>query len=228
MDKPLEARKEETRKKISVSEDDAVHCNMLGGDEAHESSTRAESVSDSVHQDELEEPNRTISYYVSSRHLIVASPWFRRALAKEKWSESVKDEKDNLIHLEADDWDSDIFLVLMNIIHLENRKVPQEISLEGLAKMAVLVDYYECDEAVEHFTDKWKQHLGTAVPIPATYCRDLTLWIWIAWVFDWQEQFGNATLIAVKYCSGPMDALGLPIPERVTGETLRFDSLRRF
>ncbi|KAF2441506.1 hypothetical protein P171DRAFT_392839 [Karstenula rhodostoma CBS 690.94] len=176
----------------------------------------ADSVPDSIIEAGPKETEISVLYYVSSRHLTTASPWFRRALTKEKWTESGKDEKDGLVHIHADDWDSEAFLILMNIIHLKNRKVPREVSLEDLAKFAVIVDYYECAEAVEHFTDKWKESLRTATPIPSTHCRALILWICIAWVFEWEEQFSDSTLVAVKQCSEPLRTLGLPIPERVT------------
>ncbi|KAK7190964.1 hypothetical protein PSPO01_03127 [Paraphaeosphaeria sporulosa] len=61
----------------------------------------------------------------------------------------------------------------------------------------------------------WKGNITTVSPIPSNYCRNLTLCIWIAWVFEWEEQFTNATFIAIKQCYEPMCTLGLPIPERM-------------
>jgi hypothetical protein len=77
---------------------------------------------------------------------MLASPWFSRALKKEGWSESDQNEKDGLIHISASDWDAEAFLILLNVLHLRNRSVPDKVSLDMLAKIAVLVDYYECDE----------------------------------------------------------------------------------
>ena len=103
----------------------------------------------------------------------------------------------------------------MNIIHGHTRKVPRSVSLEILAKFAVLVDYYECFEAVEVFTDMWINELKE--DLPKTYSRDLILWIWISWVFRQAEQFTATTGIALKQSRGPIQTLGLPIPERIVG-----------
>jgi hypothetical protein len=183
-----------------VSSTNVQTCGSLFGGERADATATASAGSNSAITAEGQEPEASVFYYVSSRHLKLASPWFRRALAKEQWAESERDEKDNLI-----------------IFHLRNRKIPRQVSLDDLAKIAVLVDYYECAEAVEHFTEKWKENLMTLDPIPSTYCRTLTLWIWIAWVFEFGDDFQNATLVAVKQCSEPMPTLGLPIPDIVSG-----------
>jgi hypothetical protein len=200
-----------------VSSTNVQTCGSLFGGERADATATASAGSNSAITAEGQEPEASVFYYVSSRHLKLASPWFRRALAKEQWAESERDEKDNLIHIKAHDWDGNAFLILMNIFHLRNRKIPRQVSLDDLAKIAVLVDYYECAEAVEHFTEKWKENLMTLDPIPSTYCRTLTLWIWIAWVFEFGDDFQNATLVAVKQCSEPMPTLGLPIPDIVSG-----------
>ncbi|KAL1612291.1 hypothetical protein SLS60_000515 [Paraconiothyrium brasiliense] len=195
-----------------------VGASLFGGDSSDVPTESSSAANVEASIDDKQEREASVLYYVSSRHLILASTWFRRALVTEKWAESKRNEKDGLIHIEADDWDSNAFLIFLNIIHLQNRKVPREISMDDLAKIAVFVDYYECAEAVEPFTNMWKEHLTTADPVPATYCRNLTLWICSAWVFEWKDQFNEATLVAFRQCSEPMRALGLPIPQRVSDE----------
>lgn len=170
-------------------------------------------------QDEQQDLDEAARYFVSSRHLITASPCFHRMLTKDKWNESERDKKDGLFHLSAEDWDVGAFLLLLNIFHLKNRQVPRKISLVDLAKIAVLVDYYECAEAIELFSDMWIEDLINKVPIPSGYCRKLVLWIWIAWVFERAQEFKNATLVAIKQCSEPIRTLGLSIPDRVSGKT---------
>lgn len=69
--------------------------------------------------DQLSEPeDEEIHYLVSSRHLILASPWFRRTLTSEGSQEAVKDPSDGLFHLEPEDWDEEAFLILLNIFHI--------------------------------------------------------------------------------------------------------------
>lgn len=176
-----------------------------------------EDTTDANLKPEKKDMESIVLYYVSSHHLRSASPWFRRALASGNWVESGRDENDGLIHILAEDWDSAAFLILLKIFHLKHRQVPRKIPLEDLAKIAVLVDYYECAEAVELFTNMWKEALIASAPVPSTYCRNLTLWVWVAWVFEWIPQFNDATLVAIKECPEPLPTLELPFPSRVSG-----------
>ena len=58
--------------------------------------------------------------------------------------------------------------------------------------------------------------------LPTTYCRDLVLWIWVAWVFDIEEHFKEATATAIKQCTESLQTMDLPIPEVVLS-TYAFD-----
>ncbi|KAK8097615.1 uncharacterized protein PG998_013101, partial [Apiospora kogelbergensis] len=142
---------------------------------------------------------------LSSKHLMLASVVFKKML-QGPWEES------RTHTMEASDWDAEALLILMNIIHGRNRAVPRSISLEMLAKIAVLVDYYQCHEAVELFAACWTQNLS---PLPKEYCRDLTLWISISWVFYRKDLFETLTKVAIKETAGPLQTLGLPIPQHI-------------
>ncbi|KAF2258087.1 hypothetical protein CC78DRAFT_572744 [Lojkania enalia] len=156
------------------------------------------------HQATGETQKSSIQYQVSSRHLMLASPWFKRALMREGWSESNRD---------ADE----AFLILMNILHLRNRQVPRTLSLELLAKIAVLIDYYECSEAVEVFSDLWTSRLKKTVDIPNLFTRDLVLWLCVSWVFRMPVQFEQVTRVAItQSIDETFDTLELPIPLKVT------------
>jgi hypothetical protein len=49
--------------------------------------------------------------------------------------------------------DNETFAILMNIFHLRNHKVPRTIKLETVAKVTILVDYFERGESVKVFID---------------------------------------------------------------------------
>jgi hypothetical protein len=165
--------------------------------------------------------DESIHYHVSSRHLMVASSWFMRAMTKEGWAESSRNEEDKLFNIKAANWDPEAFLILLNIFHLRNRQVPRTVSLEMLAKIAVLVDYYhDCGEAIELFTTIWIDHLRANSTIPTTYCRDLVLWICIARVFNLRDDFNQATLVAVTQSEETFRTLRLPISSSVCGESI--------
>lgn len=166
-----------------------------------------------------------IHYRVSSRHLMLASPWFKRLLKKERWSESARNERDGFFHITAAEWDAEAFLILLNIFHIRNRKVPRTVSLEMLAKIAVLADYYECHEVLELFTTMWLECLKKSSPIRQVYDRYLVLWICISWVFDVKDFFAQATAIVVQKSDESLRTLGLPIPAKVSGNfTIAFRS----
>jgi hypothetical protein len=161
-----------------------------------------------------------IHFRVSSRHLILASPWFKRAMKKEGWSESGRSSEDGLFHVTAEDWDAEAFLILLHIFHLRNRQVPRTVSLEMLAKIGVLVDYYECGETIELFTAMWIDSVKSSNSVPSAYCRDLILWIWTSWVFDIDNYFEQSTAVAIKRSNETFHILHLPIPANIASRFL--------
>ncbi len=159
-------------------------------------------------------------YLVSSRHLILASSWFRRALTKETWRESERNGPDGRFQIIAQNWDSEALLIVFRIIHLRHKQVPHTVSLEMAAKIAVLVDYYEIDEALGLYETTWMDCLAKA-HLPKIYCRDLMLWIWVSSAFDRSRHLEYAMRIAIKRATEPIGSLGLPIPARILGLFLR-------
>ena len=158
----------------------------------------------------------SIRYYVSSRHLMLASPMLKRALLKDGFAESRRDGTDGLYHVEASDWDPEAFLIVLRIVHGRNKQVPREVTLEMLAKIAILEDYFNFGQALDPFTDIWIERLAKT-PIPAVCCRNVVLWVWVAWVFDIEKQFLEATATAIQQSTDSFPTLGLPIPEIISG-----------
>ena len=112
--------------------------------------------------------------------------------------------------------DPDALLIILNIIHGHTRKVPQVVDLTMLTKIAVLVDFYECYEAVEIFSNMWMDSLKE--DLPQSISTKLTQWIWVTWVFNKPKQFKAATRIAGRQNKGPIETDGLPIPQIVVGQ----------
>ncbi|KAK7985510.1 hypothetical protein PG988_003132 [Apiospora saccharicola] len=149
---------------------------------------------------------------LSSRHLILASPYFKKMLLG-PWRESTSVLGSSHFVIEEEGWDDDALLILMHVIHGRTRSVPRFVSLETLAKIAVLVDYYQCHEVVEFVTPIWIGRLKWS--LPQEYCRDLVLWCLVSWVFSEADLFQTVTKIAVNKCKGPLPTLDLPITELV-------------
>lgn len=163
-------------------------------------------------QDQQDQPE--VRLRVSSRHLILASPYFNRML-KGPWKES-SINSGSPYTVSASDWDVEALLILMNIIHGQVRKVPRSLSLEMIAKVAVIVDYYQCVEVVEIFAERWLMKLP--VPSKRMYYRDLVLRLFVSWMFSEDEVFESLTGRALYSSRGPLNPLDLPIPQAILGE----------
>jgi hypothetical protein len=148
--------------------------------------------------DEQEDEEEEVHYHVSSIILKTASPKFASMLSGEIWKEGIRNEEDGCYYILAENWDAEAFLILLNVLHLRNRQVPRSVSLSMLTKIAVLADYYNCTEAIELSTEIWVKDLKDTTPIPSNYCRDLILWMCIAWVLRLPQEFMQATGIAIR------------------------------
>ncbi len=101
---------------------------------------------------------------VSSKHLALASSYFRRNL-RSGMLESKTIGSEGRVKFHMDELDSGAMLIAMNIIHGRTRQVPRSVDLELLTKLAVLVDYLECHESIEPFSDGWIDGLKAGIPI---------------------------------------------------------------
>jgi hypothetical protein len=113
-------------------------------------------------------------------------------------------------------WDLEAFMILMDIFHCQPQNLPREVSLELLAKIGILADYYECHALVRYFVDRWINTLKEK--FPETYSRDSMLWLWVSWVFALPTEFEKSTAMAISQSSGLITNLGLPIPGKAIGK----------
>lgn len=155
---------------------------------------------------------QAIRIRVSSRHLALAFQYFKRMLGPD-WEEGKSLRADGCTTITAVGFDLDALLVVLNAMHGRQRHLPRKMSLEQLAKVAVVVDYYQCHGVVDMAKELWIKNLKPS--FPTTYNRDVTLWIWVAWVFSAAEEFKTATLITIRECPRPFSPLGFPLPSAV-------------
>ncbi|KAJ5935977.1 hypothetical protein N7454_005275 [Penicillium verhagenii] len=153
-----------------------------------------------------------IRIQVSAKHLMFASSVFKKLLTG-GWKESVTYLQKGSVEINADDWDTAAFLIVLRAVHGQYYDVPRKLTLEMLAKVAVISDYYECKRALNLINEIWIENLEEE--ITPRISRDLILWLWIAWFFELPSQFEKSTLIAMSKGSVLLDSLGLPIPTRV-------------
>lgn len=131
------------------------------------------------------------------------------------WREADTFQASEALWLHQEDCDAKALLIVMNIIHGKTSGLQKFVTLEQLAKIAVIVDLYECNEAVDFFVRTWLAELKPARQM--TYSRDTVLWICVSQVFRHQRIFVSATHAALKYSKGPVQDLGLPIAKRIIG-----------
>lgn len=155
----------------------------------------------------------SIIYQISSAHLLSASPKFRSELQSSK---NRQKDGDGFLRMESSDWNPEAFEILLNTLHTRYRRVPKQLSLEMLAKVAVMVEYYQCWEAFELISQTWIQHVRLHNPVPPNYDRDLVLWMMIAWVFKLPKEFAKTTALALRQCTeSSIQDMGLGIPSLI-------------
>ncbi|KAF5977557.1 hypothetical protein FBULB1_6489 [Fusarium bulbicola] len=108
---------------------------------------------------------------VSGKHLELASTIFK-TMVTGPFAEGKVDISGFRL-LTASDWDPEAFKIVLTIMHGHNRDVPRSLSLEMLVKVAMIVNYYDCLESVELWTEIWLEALSQKLietenfPIPA-------------------------------------------------------------
>ena len=163
------------------------------------------------------ESEPSVVYRVSSQHLITASPKFKRELISGNGKHKADD---HFYHIHTRNWSQEAFTILLNMLHLRLRQVPKWLSLELLAEIAMMVDYYQCWEAFELILDVWVTNLRKKEPPPKVYCRELMLWIHISWVLKLESTFSKTTRTALLQNSdSKIRDLGLSIPPAVLGRS---------
>ncbi|KAK4098435.1 hypothetical protein N658DRAFT_526328 [Parathielavia hyrcaniae] len=166
---------------------------------------------DSKHKAVSSRPGLRIK--VSSQHLALVSRVFKTKL-QFGGSKSSARQADGRIHLQlAEGFDGNAVSIVMNAIHSRGSKVPKSVDIETLARIALFVDRLQLLDAVEIYADRWISKLEAT--IPATYDRDLTLWLYISHVFRQPAIFKAVTITAALHAPGPFPTLNLPIREKI-------------
>lgn len=168
-------------------------------------------------EEEICEPLDENCFYiqVSAKHLIFASPVFKRILTG-GWKESISYLQKGSVEITADSWDIEAFLVVLHAIHGKYKDIPRKLTIEMLAKVAVIADYYECKESLYLITGIWLNNLEEG--IPTTYSRDLILWLWVSWFFQFPSQFKESTSTVISCSENVINGWELPISDKVIGK----------
>ena len=104
-----------------------------------------------------------VQFKVSATYLALASRTFKSLLRGSMKEATELRENGNTTLLLPDD-DPDAFLILLNIIHLNNRLVPRGVDFDKLLQLAILVDKYEVHDATRLYACLWLKGLRSQVP----------------------------------------------------------------
>ncbi|KAF5635722.1 hypothetical protein F52700_5033 [Fusarium sp. NRRL 52700] len=146
---------------------------------------------------------------VSSAHLILSSPVFK-AMLDGPFSEGTRN-KDNLFEVKAFEWNAEALVIVLDIIHGHHRSLPQKVELDILIEIAILCDYYQCEEIVETFAERWITAFGEDKP----YEEKATMnWMFIAWVFQKGDLFNSKVTATLQHSRIPVHT-DLPLPSAI-------------
>ncbi|KAM3511439.1 hypothetical protein MY11210_004931, partial [Beauveria gryllotalpidicola] len=156
-------------------------------------------------------------FLVSSHILRRASRVFRKDLDPNGPWKQPEIQPDGLRHKNLDGFDPKALVHVLNLIHFRNDRVPDKLEMEELAKVAVIVDYFQCHEAMRFAVKSWigedriKEVVHEAKP-----GRPLILWLLIASVFGINDIINAAAKIIIENNGGPFDSMELPISGNIT------------
>jgi hypothetical protein len=154
---------------------------------------------------------------VSSRHMMLASQYFEKMLSGNS-NEAVTLRSKGHVSIPLSG-DLDAMIILLNIVHGISRKVPRQVNLEVLSKLAVLVSILGMLDAVQFFSDTWINNFESE-GLPQSYNENVLPLLFIFWVFDRPSEFRNMTRFAQRECDEKVDedAQEVPIPHSIIGK----------
>ncbi|CAG7953932.1 unnamed protein product [Penicillium nalgiovense] len=174
--------------------------------------TPATSETPSVDAIEGNVPRKHTRFQVSSKHLTLASGYFKRML-KTCWAEGDALSTKGSVEIPVNDRKPEILLIILNVIHGHSRQVPRKLSLPQLTDIAVATDFFQCHEALEVFAGIWVQDLKPL--ISSSLSEDTKKWMMIAWVFKSNNILRQTETIAMQQGTGPFQTSNLPIPKSI-------------
>ncbi|KAF5253645.1 hypothetical protein FANTH_1335 [Fusarium anthophilum] len=171
------------------------------------------------------DPNQVV-FRVSAKHLCLASPVFRKMI-QGNFKESVPNGQ-GLLEIKASEWNAEYFLIILDIMHGHHSCVPTQPSLEVVAQIGVIVDYYDCLEVVRIFFQGW--HLSMKIWEKYStrlseedgimgikpFGHEATTALFMAWVVRDQVRFTALTISAVLSTNALIETT-LPIPAQILG-----------
>jgi hypothetical protein len=135
--------------------------------------------------DFVEETPDVVRMRVSSKHLTFASKTFS-AMLQGPWAEASSSfsSQRSPRQVATSDWDAKALAIVLDAIHGRFRKIPRHINLVLLARIATIVDYYQCYESLELISGVWLCQQSVTQENFDLYSENSLLRLYVAWVFE--------------------------------------------
>ncbi|PLB46003.1 hypothetical protein P170DRAFT_478930 [Aspergillus steynii IBT 23096] len=143
---------------------------------------------------------QTVQIRVSSAILKSSSRIFQAMLSNEHFWEAHTLKSKGSVHIQLPGDKHEPFRIVMAIIHQRHVQVPEIVDSKTLARIATIVDKYGFHLAVIKHAQLWVDKLGSE--ISNGFNDDISLWIWIAWVFRVPTLFRRLTAICQRESEG--------------------------
>ena len=168
------------------------------------------------------ESSHEVHCVVSSRHMMLASQYFQRILSG-NFNEAITLRNKGHVTITLSD-DLDAMIILLNIIHGASRKVPRQVNLGLLSKLAVLVRRFEVLETVGYFSDTWIDNFRRK-GLPKLYNEKVLPLIFVFSVFDRPSEFKDMTRLAQREGNEKLDedVRDVPISHSIIGKAELLD-----
>ncbi|RKK73820.1 hypothetical protein BFJ69_g8987 [Fusarium oxysporum] len=148
---------------------------------------------------ENENPHVEVHMRVSSRHLTFASRTFR-AMLEGPWKEGNSSSRP-IRQISAENWDAFALAIVLDSIRGRHHGIPTQITDGLLTRIATIVDYYECRQAIHFNYEVWAR----GKTLPSELCNAALLWLHVSWVFHDENRFRIAARLFVRLSIGAYD-----------------------
>lgn len=164
--------------------------------------------------DFVEETPDVVRMRVSSKHLTLGSKVFR-AMFRGSWAEASlsSSSRDSPRQLATSDWDAKALAIVLDAMHGRFRHIPKDVNLVLLARIATIVDYYQCYESMELISNLWLSQQSVTQENIDGYSKSSLLLLYVAWVFESDVLFTAVARRVLRYGQGPseFDLKDLPV-----------------
>jgi hypothetical protein len=204
---------------LSVPEElDALEYEAADSESSYESDATEHTTHDGTanKSDVVVEEAPAVRFLVSSRQLRIVSTYFDN-MFKCSCSESVPNSDDGLYHIAAYGWSSKAMEVVLDIAHVQAKRIPGVVPLEFFVMILSIVDYYQMQDTIAIYVKLWMLQIQ-ALSKPVVYCTEAVCWLFLAFQLKEHDLFEKMANVIVTTAPSHIQTLDLPFPPVVQGE----------